>query len=302
MPALSDLLSPAGRAAMARVRHAHTDVDLSAEALEAERQANLDRLAQRHRDELAAMVTPLSVDDVAASMDAADEEDEHSAAWVERALAADRQRALAEGAERVRKLADAQHAADKGRELREVAPPARSEVNLSSLSDAELGRMMRAALLSVVVDELPPAMAEVLGKRKADALDRQALLDDERAERRDNPSYLLPGFTVGSIVVPDLDLTDKSMGEVVPAKVRSAYNRARYQLGTKEVLDRELTTWQMLAAEHTRLAAHDGAKAIASQPVAAPAARPDPAVEAKVAALVKVLGITEEAARARVTG
>lgn len=198
----------------------------------------------------------------------------------------------------------------------EQVRPAR--VTLSHLSDGELGRMMRAALLTLVVDELPDALAEVLGRRNEAQADREALLAQEQAERQIDPSLRKAGFVVGTLTVPDLDLRDVTLGEVAPAKARSAYNRARYRLGMKEVLDPETTTWSDLAAEHVRLAAMVPAQAQPTKakkpkkakdmtPVEVPAApkvavlaQIEPDRKAKIAALSSVLGITKKEAAKRI--
>lgn len=322
MPALGDLLAPAAlarlqaaaetpepvKAANRNPRRRPMAPELPSYAvLEAERVANLERIAA----EVAAAADAVPLD---APAKAAKAEPRETVGAIHRPRTKKRPSRLAcTPAE--------QEAAEAKAQPKEITVPEQTnlrgsshKINVSHLSDAELGRMVRAALLTLVVDELPAAMADVLGMRVEKAIDVVALRDDERAERASNPQYVLTGFVAGTLTVPTLDLRDVNLSEVAPSKRRSAYNRARYRLGTPEVMNAE-ATWQDLAVEHARLATLDVKPLTADEPAtpaAAPATPATPKVAVvvvakldkdekakQVAALAEVLGISKKEAKAK---
>jgi hypothetical protein len=151
-------------------------------------------------------------------------------------------------------------AADKERSM--PKPERNNVVNLSHLTDAELGRLMRAGDLSLVVDQLPEARARIADAKSERAAQDAALLKAELDARSD--ADLLPGFTVGRVEVPALDLRMVNLAEVSSAIARSPYNKARYATGT-ELLGLD-TTWSQLADEHRRLAPSAGPTIIVTAP------------------------------------
>jgi hypothetical protein len=220
------------------------------------------------------------------------------------AIAADAQEVAADRPKAIRRPSTKKHqprltcsaeelvAADKERTMSK--PTRDNVVHLSQLSDAELGRMMRSGLLTLVVEQLPEARAKLTQAKAEQEANTAALRESERVERA---GYLLPGFTIRDVEVPELDLraSDLSLTEIAPAKIRSPYNRARFRLGLTEPLATE-ATWQMLATEHKRLAV--AARHVQSAPRRTLAATLDETQRAKVDALIRVKGISQEAARA----
>lgn len=106
-----------------------------------------------------------------------------------------------------------------------------------------------------------------------------------------------------SLTVPALVLGDVSLDTIVPSSMRSPYNKARYRLEhVEEVLSKD-TTYRALAIEHARLAqvakevkaARKEAKKQQQMAVAL-----DPALQAKVQAVVTATGLSVDKATALV--
>lgn len=294
MPALAELLTEQSQALLAEVRESAPAVRkrpvrasletpvTDHEILETERRSNLERIAS--------------------AMDAQDAEDE---AMLPTSIREQRAAviAAARNTERVHKPRVAKHQPRvtctpdelaKADAKRKPGEP-RYTVTLSHLSDAELGSMVRTAIVNVTAAEMPGAITKVLTARDEQATDVIALHKAEQAERRCDPAFVLRGFTIGQEIkvhIPLLDLRDKPLGETVPAAVRSPYNKARYRVGINSVLDPEVTTWRDLAEQHRALALHVGIADLTVQR--------SKADKKKARALAKVLGITLEEAEIRV--
>lgn len=307
MPSFAELLTPTGRERLAAVRR--PDVP-DFEALETERMTNLAALtlAMDAQDEADAAMRPAKVHTAAPRETVGAIRKPRTKKPEPRLTCTPEEQAAAEaktGHEALVAALQDNTLALLGQEAEEV--PVVTAINVSNLTDAELGRMMRAALLSVRVDQAEAARSTVAAARADQAADRQALLAQEQSERRVDPAFLLPGFNVGDLEIATLDLRDKALGEVVPSKVRSPYNKARFRLGVKEVLDPETTCWRELGVAHKQLAqlaiSRPGYTGTKLDEVSAPAvlvAEIDPDAKAKkVAALATVLGISKKAARAR---
>ena len=177
-------------------------------------------------------------------------------------------------------------------------------MNLSTISDAELGRLVRASLTVSRANNAPAARAEA-----------KAILAEIAGEQdriKGVTGEVLAGFTVGTQDIPTLDMSSAGLDEVAPSKIRSPYNKARYRLGTTELLDQELT-WAGLAVEHKRLAKLAAIKAEPKPPIDGRgvindrgmlAVVLDPEAKAKqhakVNTLAEVLGITKAQAAKRV--
>jgi hypothetical protein len=122
------------------------------------------------------------------------------------------------------------------------------------------------------------------------------------------------GLTLAAIVVsesltiPALEMGEDGVDTLVTPKIRSPYNKARYRLDKEPVpLDNETTTYRVLMTEHKRIAALVDAKPVAktSTPkvvlVAVAIDTDAKAVrKAKIKALMSVMGITKDEAKALV--
>lgn len=129
----------------------------------------------------------------------------------------------------------------------------RHEIRLSNLTDATLGRMVRAGLLAIHLDgqqgRIEQARQVAQKRQERDV----ALLARQRQEMDEQPGlFALGAVQIKDVLVPALDVREKVLGEVVPGVVRSPYNRARHRLG-EGLLDPETTTWEVLRVEHLRL-------------------------------------------------
>jgi len=156
-----------------------------------------------------------------------------------------------------------------------------SKLKLSALTDAELGRMVRAGLLSVLVDEAGPARERALAERR----ERDTVNGERKAAHMaTRGAMVLPAFTVGHVTVPALDLGAVDENTVVAGRVRSQYNAVMHRLGMTGTVDPECT-YAELADFHvllSRRAANDDGKAEDRK--------------AKKEALMEVLGLSQEQA------
>jgi hypothetical protein len=180
-------------------------------------------------------------------------------------------------------------------------------MDLSNMSDAELGAMVRQQMQAAKVETIVAAKPEVEEKRKAEAKETEKAIKKEQAAR---PMRVFAGFMVGtSLEIPTLDLSDvSSLDEAPSAKERSPYNKARFRLTKESALDPEETTYRLLMEEHLRLQGIEAerVKAVpkAEKPKKAKAKKVkavvvdiDPEENAKVTALASVLGVSEKKAR-----
>lgn len=145
-------------------------------------------------------------------------------------------------------------------------------MDLDRMTDEQLGRVMRLALRGSLHDRLV-AVKHDLADVRAD----QEAEDDRRYNEEHKNRHLLvsKGYSAGGIIIPALDARDVVLDEVVPANVRSPYNKARFRLGMKELLSTDIT-WRQLFIEHISLKAQVTGKGnlavdIDGEDVAAPA-------------------------------
>lgn len=188
------------------------------------------------------------------------------------------------------------------------------KINLTDLTDAELGALMREQLLAQVEADAPAKQKAAKAKKakgeKAAAKAAKAERDQRKAAKP------LPAFTYGNHVdVPALDLSEvTSLDEVVPATLRSPYNKARFHIEGSAALpspqacedDATLTptTYAVIAAEHVRLAelaeAKTAAKAQAEIEKAAAAKGKGKKAKGKKKAVAAVLNADDKAKAAKV--
>lgn len=172
-----------------------------------------------------------------------------------------------------------------------------STIDLSHMSDAQLGAMVRASLLASTAKAVPAGRAKVAKATAAKAAKAKKLAVADAAERASG-SYQLPGYTVGDIEIPTLDMRAEVLTETAPAKVRSPYNKALFRTGAA-ILTRE-ATWAELAETHRRLVPTQPSPTEASTPTVQLAVELDAnAVLSQIQALMSVLGIDQDAAIAK---
>lgn len=193
-----------------------------------------------------------------------------------------------------------------------------NDMDLSGMSDAELGAILRADMLARAAADLP-------AKRKK-AKDKQAKAEAKTAKgikqrQSERKGMVLEAFMVGTLEVPTLDLTEvEDLNEMVSTTLRSPYNKARFRLAGERPLwapkDEDEdgyvpTTYQTLIDEHARLMALAEAKAAekakpkkakAPQIVAVLSDDDEAEVAKKIKALRKITGLSKEQARAIVLG
>jgi len=152
------------------------------------------------------------------------------------------------------------------------------EIDLSNMSTGE-----KVALVTTATERLESNAATAL-PAKRDAAKAQAKAEAKAVEKaakaerkaRQNTKPLVE-FTVGTLVVPALDLSEvTSLDEAVSAVMRSPYNKARFRLLGEPPLptlgdceeDASLppTTYAVLAAEHLRLSQVAEAKRAEAKP------------------------------------
>jgi hypothetical protein len=193
------------------------------------------------------------------------------------------------------------------------------ELDLTKYSKAEFAALAEDARQRAIAEAeaaLPAKReAAMQAKAEADAQERTLKLE-ERAKFGKRKTWMGP-FTIyrptgkgqfdrtNGRDVPALDFTEVELDELVPAKVRSPYNKALYLLG-EPLLEKEETTFRVLRKVHKRLWKHADVAYDLPKPVAEPKpeapvllAQIDPEADAKVAALAKVTGLSLDQARER---
>jgi hypothetical protein len=176
------------------------------------------------------------------------------------------------------------------------------DMDLDNMSDAELGAIVRQQMKDAKVPTVVENKPKVEKARKQKAAAEKAEVAKEQVARKDR---IFPGFEVGNLEVPTLDLSEiVSLDEAPSAVQRSPYNKARFRLTKESPLDPEETTYRTLMEEHQRLATLAQEKPVkAAKPkVEAIAVDVKPDDSAKVAALAKVLGISKKQARKMMAG
>jgi len=168
-------------------------------------------------------------------------------------------------------------------------------VDLSKLTDAELGRMVRQGLISVVMDTAEANRNAAIAAKAAKEKEAQALRTAER--ERHQGAKPLAGFTIDTVTVPELDVASLDLNATTTTKQRSPYNQARHRLG-EVALDPEFTLGSDLIVEHLRLAeiaprhkpAKRSRKATKDAQIAAAL---DEQRQAKVAEVMAITGLSE---------
>lgn len=136
-------------------------------------------------------------------------------------------------------------------------------LNLTDFTKAELAALANQARERMVAE----AEAALPAKREAALVERAEVeaVDEERkvADRAERSGVVLPEFTLHTITVPALDLSDLSNDkEVVSATTRSPYNKALNR-NKEPILDKETATYEVVAEVHRRLMALAGGAPIA---------------------------------------
>ena len=179
------------------------------------------------------------------------------------------------------------------------------EIDLTKFSEAELAALAVQARRRMVAEaaEALPAKREEAKKAEAERQAKDAALKAE--DRAKNKRKAWMGEFQLHVFVPALDFTEVDLDEVVPATVRSPYNKALHAAG-EPILDRETTTYRMLRKVHKRLWKQAEVAVEAPKVKAEPKAEPegdrlvallDPQAQAKVEAYAKVSGMNAEQAR-----
>jgi hypothetical protein len=165
------------------------------------------------------------------------------------------------------------------------------QIDLNAIPAATLGEALREGIVTLVAEQAPAKRKKAKDKKDRDRAIAKTNLTNEQ-ERRTEATPLAE-FKVGAtLVVPALDLTDKDLNSLATAKDRSPYNKARYRLGHEEVLDKETTTYAVLAAEHVRLAKL--AKTHKEKPVQQIAAKVEPEAPAKLTKKQMIQALMDE--------
>lgn len=172
------------------------------------------------------------------------------------------------------------------------------QVNLSTMSPAEVGEAVTDAARQTIAEALPEKRKKAKAKKaKKDKAAKKA----KRKERADLANLVLPGFTAKKVEVPDLDLSAiDSVDEVVPSDVRSPYNKVLYRTG-QSTLDKDTTTWKVLAGIHQELA--NGAQPSPTKPKKAKKGKPqiaahvDMTEQERIQTLRDTFGVDKKTAR-----
>jgi len=130
-------------------------------------------------------------------------------------------------------------------------------MDLDRMTDEQLGRVMRLALRGSIHDRLVAVKHDIADVRADQEAERNRRYNEDRKKRH---LLVSKGFSAGGVIIPLLDVRDVILDEIAPANVRSPYNRARFRLGMKELLDPETTTWRALFIEHIALRARIAGK------------------------------------------
>lgn len=148
---------------------------------------------------------------------------------------------------------------------------------------AERERQIRATPVTKPEDK----PVEVVSNRKEGG---RAKIKRATAADREFAGVVLPAIVVNdALTIPALEVGEQSIDTLVPPKVRSPYNKARFRLDAKPlVLDGETVTYRLLMAEHERIAGLVKAKGGSKQATIGGAVADEKATkaEAKVAAVV----------------
>ena len=177
----------------------------------------------------------------------------------------------------------------------------RMPFDYDSMTDAELGALTRQRLKILAARQIKAATPAVMAERAKHEAEEAAQIADRQEERK---AQILPGFMVGSHLVPDLDLTGVTdLHEVVSAKQRSIYNKALHRVGMS-LLDPETTTYATLLDKHETLRVVGAEVRVEGKKAKKKAkkAKQLTAVVAttevdKAAALAEILGISKKKAR-----
>jgi hypothetical protein len=156
---------------------------------------------------------------------------------------------------------------------------------LEYVSDGELGHIIREAMQEQESVKAAESRDAALADRALVQAEQERLRLAEAAERatwKPIPGYTLHGFTV-----PDLDMQDKDLNAVADQQTIVFYSALGYLSG-RSPLDRDTTTWKQIKAIHVLLTPDRISVVLTAGQFA------------KAQTLVKVLGISEEAASARV--
>lgn len=195
-----------------------------------------------------------------------------------------------------------------------------NDMDLSSMSDAELGAILRADMLARAAADLPEKRKKAKSKKAKAEAKAAEQVKQRQAERK---GMVLDAFVVGSLTVPALDLSEvEDLNEMVSSALRAPYNQARFRLAgepplwspSKEDEDGYVpTTYQTLIDEHARLMALAEVKAAEkAKPKAKKQPKPqivavlsdddEAEIAKKVKALRKITGLDKATARAIVLG
>jgi hypothetical protein len=122
-------------------------------------------------------------------------------------------------------------------------------VNISTMSDHDLGALVRRSMESSAAQRLEVAAvdhsdaAAMIEARHEEAL---------RFEREGRKHLFIKGFIVkGKAVVPALDAREVGLDEAVPPVLLDTYNRARAGLGMERLS--EMTTFRALVSAHVTM-------------------------------------------------
>lgn len=180
-----------------------------------------------------------------------------------------------------------------------LAHPQGGMFDIDEVSDAELGAVFRASIKARMAEKIRATTPAVLAQRAKQEAEQATAITEEQAERK---GKVLPGFTVGTHLVPDLDLSVvTNLQEVVSAKTRSPYNKALYAQG-QDLLDPESATYAVLADLHPRLKkAAKKARKAKPGPVKKVTAVVAVTDTDNIAQIAQILGISEKKARKMVT-
>lgn len=132
------------------------------------------------------------------------------------------------------------------------AQEAHVKIDLSTMSDAQLGAQVRTELEKTAEAEVRESAPKAKkAKRAKDAADVKAAKKD----RKKRKGKVLGEVVVdGSLTIPALDLGDAtSLDTVVSAGFRSPYNKARFRVLGEPALEPDTTTLRFLLGEHERL-------------------------------------------------
>ena len=132
-------------------------------------------------------------------------------------------------------------------------------IDIGTMSDAQLGQMLREKVTEKKAAEAKVERPKAVKAKK----DKAKKVEKERVAER-AARVVLPAFVVDAgLTVPELDLRDASLDEVVSATERRPYNQARWRFGEgplpapRNAEDEDdgtkPTTWGDLMREHRRL-------------------------------------------------